>query len=403
MTAWLNVIGVGADGLDGLSARAKECLIAAEIVVGGRRHHAMTDSLSKRRIYWPSPFSALIDTVRGLKPQRVVVLVSGDPLWYSAGEIFAKEFSYSEVCFHPHVSAFQLACSRMGWSLAEVETLSIHGRPVEQIAACLHPGAKFVALTSDRTAPDLVARLLVANCYGPSKMTVLGKMGTSRESRHDGVANSWQVEHPSDNIANLHTLCIHCAPEEGASLMPTGSGLPDHAFETDGVMTKREIRALTISALSPYRGALLWDIGSASGSVAIEWMRSARNARAIGIEPNENRRRMATVNARKLGVPNLSLVAGRAPEALASLPVPDAVFVGGGLSSGAAETAIDCVMPYGRVVANAVSLESESRLERLHAKFGGNLVRVNISRAEPIGRLRGWKSLMPVTQWTFVK
>lgn len=401
MTVWLSVIGIGADGLASLAPSALQRLKSAKVVFGSSRLHALTRELGKVRVTWPSPFSVMIGELRKLTGQQVAILVTGDPLWYSAGTRLAKEFQANEIEFFPHLSAFQLACARMRWNLSEVETLSVHGRPEESLLKWFAPEAKLVILTSGQETPSRVARLLVDNGFGPSELAVLGMMATPSESRREGTAESWPSKHDAQDLPGFHTLCVKCKPNDTAQILPYGPGLPDSVFETDGVMTKREVRALTISALAPRRGALLWDIGSGSGSVAIEWMRTARDAMAIGIEPHSGRRRMARDNANRLGTPELQLVDGHAPEALSGLPRPDSVFIGGGLSTNTVEAAIGRISPFGRVVANAVSLESESKLERLQSRLGGTLIRVSIQRTQPLGQLRGWKQLMPVTQWTY--
>ncbi|MEM9050036.1 MAG: precorrin-6y C5,15-methyltransferase (decarboxylating) subunit CbiE [Pseudomonadota bacterium] len=397
MTAWLDVIGIGETGWAGLSPTAQARLRAAQIIIGGRRHHALAPDLAARRILWPQPFRAMTEEVRALRGTPTAVLVTGDPLWYSAGARFCTLFAPVEITFHPQLSAFQLAAARMGWSLADLDTLTVHGRPTEQAIPFFAHGARLLILTQDAGCPARIAQLLCAAGYGSSRLTVLGALGGAEESRIDGIAASWDAVAPA-----FHVLAVSCEAAPGARPLPR-TGLPDDAFAHDGKMTKREMRALTLSALAPTRGARLWDIGTGCGSVAIEWMRAARDMAAVGIEPDAARRAMAASNAARLGAPRLSLIEGRAPEALADLPAPDAVFIGGGLSEAVIDAAIAALPRLGRLVANAVTLESEARLIAAQARHGGTLTRLSVARAEPIGGMRGWRPMMPVTQWVWVK
>ncbi|MCB1493669.1 MAG: precorrin-6y C5,15-methyltransferase (decarboxylating) subunit CbiE [Rhodobiaceae bacterium] len=394
--AWLHVIGIGEDGLDGLPPASRAALEGAEVVIGGERHQTLTDGLSAERLTWPSPFSAMIGTIRSYAGRQTAIVVTGDPLWFSAGEAIAAEFAPEDVRFYPHVSAFQLACARMGWSIRSVATLSIHGRPASRILPDVRPGARLVVLTSGGQTPAEVARLLTFQGYGPSRLTVLADMGGPTEYRIAGVAESWEEIAP-----DFHTLCIECEAAEGTAILPRGPGLPDDAFVHDGKITKQEVRAVTLARLAPERRALLWDIGCGCGSVSVEWMRMAPYARAIGIEPDAARRDMTLRNAEALGAPALELVAGAAPDALAGLEAPDAVFIGGGLSKETVSACLAALKPHGRLVANAVTLESEQLLADLQATYGGALCRLAVSRAEPVGRYRGWRPFMPVTQWSF--
>ncbi len=368
------------------------------MILGGARHHTLTDGLDAKRIAWPSPFDALIGTLRDLRGQRVVVLATGDPLWFSVGAKIGQAIDAAEITFHPQLSAFQLAAARMGWSLADVETLTVHGRPVEQMIAFIQPDARLLILTTGEETPGQIAQFLAARGFGASRMTVFANMGGDKELRFEGVARDWAHEVPAFN-----TLAVDCIAAPDAALMPRVPGLADSLFQHDGTMTKREVRAVTIAKLMPMRGALLWDIGTGCGSVAVEWMRAARYARAIGIEPRADRRAMAAANALALGVPRLELIDGLVPEALDGLESPDAVFIGGGLSEETYVAAWSALKPLGRLVANAVTLESQAVLLALHQRHGGDLVQLSVSRAEPVGPHTGWRPFMPVTQWSLVK
>ncbi len=395
---WLHIVGIGEDGMDGLTPATRAVVEAAEVIVGGNRHHTLSINARAERIAWPSPFDAMIETLHAHKGKRAVVLVTGDPLWFSVGARIGREIPAGELVYHPQLSAFQLASARMGWSLADVETLTVHGRPVEQMIAFIQPDQRLIVLTTGAETPDQIAKFLADRGFGNSKMTVLAAMGGTREERFDGLAHSW-----SHTVPAFNTLCIECIAAPDAALLPRVPGLADALFISDGTMTKQEVRAATLAKLMPMRGALLWDIGTGCGSVAIEWMRAARYARAIGIEPRADRRAMAAQNALALGAPKLELIDGTVPAALQTLDAPDAVFIGGGLSRETFDAAFAALRPLGRLVANAVTLESEAELIALHKIHGGDLVKIQTHRAEPVGRLTGWRPCMPVTQWSLIK
>ena len=398
MKSWLHIVGIGEDGLEGLAPATRAVVKSAEVIVGGERHHRLSGDVFGERVKWPSPFDALIEKLRALRGRTVVVLATGDPLWFSIGARIGRAIDPVEITYHPQLSAFQLAAARMGWSMADVETLTVHGRPVEQMIAFIQPEQRLLILTTGDQTPGEIANFLTTRGFGQSKLTVLAAMGGNNEQIFNGHAETWDHEVPSFN-----TLAVECIAAPDAALLPRVPGLPDDFFEHDGTMTKREVRALTIAKLMPMRGALLWDIGAGCGSVAVEWMRAARDAQAIGIEPRADRRLMASKNALSLGTPQLQLVDGSAPLALIELPPPDAVFVGGGLTNEVFDSAWAALKPLGHFVANAVTLESEKILMELLEKHGGELSRLAVSRAEPVGQYHGWRSFMSVTQWSIVK
>ena len=395
---WLHIVGIGEDGMDGLTAAARSIVSSAEVIIGGERHHKLSEQVTAERMSWPHPFDALIETLKGLKGKRVVVLATGDPLWFSVGARIGRSIPAKEIAFHPQVSAFQLASVRMGWSMADLETLTVHGRPIETMIAYIQPEARLLILTTGAETPAKIAEFLSNKGFGGSRMTVLAAMGGENEKRFDGVASSWAHQVPEFN-----TLAVECVADPDAALMPRIPGLADDLFVHDGTMTKREIRAVTLAKLMPMRGALLWDVGAGCGSVAIEWMRAASYAHAIGIEPRADRRTMAASNAEALGTPRLELIEGTVPDALSGLDAPDAIFIGGGLSVETAEICLRALRPLGRLVANAVTLESEEILMSLQREHGGELVKLQVNRAEPVGPKTGWRPLMPVTQWSLVK
>lgn len=397
-TPWLHIVGIGEDGLNGLTPAVRTLVETAEVIFGGDRHHEMTSDIQAERVTWPSPFSAMIDELEHHKGRRLVVLVTGDPLWYSAGAKIGRMLGAENITYHPHLSAFQMAASRMGWSLADLDTLTIHGRAPERIVPYLAPEARLLILAQDRTTPEAVARLATENGYGGSHISVLSHLGGPQESRTDGTAADWAHEVP-----DFHTLALECVADNDTVVRTRVPGLPDDAYEHDGNLTKREVRAATLAKLVPVRGGLLWDIGLGCGTIAIEWMRAARDARAIGIEPREDRRSIAAANAARLGAPDLQIIAGSAPAALEGLEAPHAIFIGGGISERVFEICWEALKPFGRLVANTVTLESEAVLLRLAEAHGGELVRISVERAAPVGSLHGWKPLMPVVQWSLTK
>ncbi|MEM0988400.1 MAG: precorrin-6y C5,15-methyltransferase (decarboxylating) subunit CbiE [Pseudomonadota bacterium] len=408
---WIDIIGIGEDGVAGLSPAALAALERAETVIGGDRHHSLTQGLKAQRIAWPHPFDALIDTIRAHKPRPLAILATGDPLWFSVGARILREIPAAEVTVHPQLSAFQWAAARMGWSLADIETVTAHGRPAAQVIPYFWPGARLLILTAGAETPGQIAQALSAAGYGASAMAVLGALGGAGESRHDGTANAWAEQDPAVGLPAFHTLAVHC---QGAPATPLPRwGLPDDAFEHDGKLTKLPIRSLTLARLMPARGEVLWDIGVGCGSVAIEWMRAASDAIAVGFDPKPDRLATARQNANRLGAPRLTLIDGAAPEALDTVPAPkgtqadlrrpDAVFIGGGLSEAVFQRAWDALPPGGRLVANAVTLESEAVLLTLHARHGGTLMRLATQTASPVGGMTGWRPAMPVTQWALIK
>ena len=397
--AWLDIIGIGEDGLDGLSKSALESLENAEVIVGGDRHHKLTPDCKAQRIAWPSPFNAMIEEIKSHKGKRIVVLVTGDPLWYSVGARILKAIPKEEVRFFPQLSAFQLAACEMGWSLADCDTLTIHGRANSQIVPFLAPCARLLVLTKDASSPGAAAKILTERGFGKSKITVLAAMGGERQERFDGVAESWNHEVP-----DFHTLAIECEASMDAKWYPRTGGLPDEAFKHDGQLTKQIVRAATVSALKPFPNALLWDVGAGCGSVSIEWMRGAREARAIAIEANAERVSMIKENSIELGSEKIIIAEGKAPEILDGLERPSAIFIGGGLTlDGVFEGCWEALVSGGRLVANAVTIESEAKLIALQEAHGGELSRISVQQAEPVGKYQGWKPFMTVTQWVVDK
>ncbi|MBW4499568.1 MAG: precorrin-6y C5,15-methyltransferase (decarboxylating) subunit CbiE [Scytonema hyalinum WJT4-NPBG1] len=401
MHKWLSVVGIGEDGLSGLSAIARSLVERAEAIVGGKRHLAMLPSDDPReKLIWTSPISDSIEEILRRRDQSVCVLASGDPMCFGIGVTLTRKIPISEMTIIPAPSSFSLACARLGWSLTEVETLSLNGRPPAVIQATIYPKARLLILSEGKETPAIVADILTKRGFSDSKITVLEHMGGSQERIIEGTAASWTTT----ELADLNTIAVECIADAGVVPLPRLAGLPDDAYHHDGQLTKREVRAITLSALAPTPGQLLWDVGAGCGSIGIEWMRSHPRCRAIAIEQNSTRLQYIADNAAALGTPYLQIVAGKAPAALKDLPQPDAIFVGGGATTeGLFEVCWEALRPGGRFVANAVTVESEQKLLQWHNQVGGELIRVAVQRAAPIGGFLGWKPMVPVTQWVVVK
>ena len=396
MNPWLTVVGMGDDGPAGLAPAARAVVEQARVVVGGQRHLDLLGPGERERIPWPRPFNTLTATLGGLRGRAVCVLATGDPTCHGVGSILAERFGPDAVRIIPAPSAFSLARARLGWAAQRVESLSLHGRPVELVQAFIQPGSRLLALSSNADTPGEVARLLRERGYGRSRLTVLSHLGGGAERVHRTTAESYRR---GDEVADLNTLAIECVAESDAPLAPRTPGLPDELYEHDGQLTKREVRAITLAALAPVPGQLLWDIGAGCGSIGIEWMRTHPRCRAIAIEPDARRIELIAANAAALGTPGLEVVRGRAVPALEGLGAPDAVFVGGGITEpGLLDRCWAALAPGGRLVANVVSIEGESVLGDWQRSHGGSLTRIAIARCEPLGRFRGWRPLMPVTQ-----
>jgi precorrin-6Y C5,15-methyltransferase (decarboxylating) len=400
MIPWLTIVGIGEDGIAGLPPIHRDLIAAAKFIVGGERHLAMLGDTEAETQSWASPLSLTVAEILKRRGTPVVVLATGDPMHFGIGVTLAKKVARDEIAIHPHLSAFTLAASRLAWPLAEVECLTFHGRPIELLTAAVTPRQKLMILSHDSTTPGLVAARLAALGYGPSRFIVLEHMGGAKERVRETVAADWA----SGDVADLNTIAIECRPGPNARILHRGFGLPDEAFRHDGQLTKREIRATALSALGPLHGELLWDIGAGNGSIAIEWLRHDRSLRAIAIERRPERAAMIRENAAALGTPNLKLVEATVPEALENLPSPDAIFIGGGGGTpGLIGKAWAALKPGGRLVAHAVTVESELALFAGYHAYGGEVTRLSIARMQPVGGYHGWKPLMPVTQWRVLK
>ncbi len=397
---WLAVVGLGEDGLDGLSSAARRLLAQAAFVVGGRRHLALAGPLAAETLVWPSPIEHALDRIEAWRGKSVCVLASGDPFFFGVGTMLTRRFAPAEMIAVPAPSAFALAASRLGWSQQDCALLSLHGRPLEAIIPHLEPGARILALSWDDATPWKLAGLLTARGMGRSVLTVCEAMGGPRERVRAAHAQSFAL----DNVAALNTIALDVVADREARVLPRAAGLPDEWFEHDGQISKRDIRAITLAALAPRRGELLWDVGAGSGSVAIEWMLADPANRAVAIEARHERAARIGRNALSLGVPALSVVTGAAPHAFGDLPQPDAVFIGGGSSAPeVVERAYDALRPGGRLVVNAVTLETQAACVGWRAHRGGELAQIATAYAEPVGRFTGWRAAMPVVQWRLTK
>ncbi len=405
MTPWLTVIGVGAGGLAGLDGIARRALAEAQLVVGGERHQAMiSDSdigADAERFTWTCGIDRTAREIGKWRDKKVAVLVTGDPMNYGAGTTLARYFDPQEMIVIPHPGAFSLACARMVWSIPDVTTMTVHGRALTAVNLHLRPDARIVALSWNGETPMQVAAMLSERGFGPSRLTAFCNMGAADEERFDGTASDW----PHGRVADLNTICIECVAGPDALWWPRMPGLPEDAFVHDGQITKREVRSVTVSALGPMPGELLWDIGAGSGSVAIEWLRAVDGAQAVAVEKDSGRAANIRINADNLGVPRLDIVEGEAPAVFDSLEgPPDAVFVGGGhVAPGLFEHAFGALRPGGRLVANAVTLDGEAQLVRWGEKLGGTFTRLAVARSDAVGRRTALRPMMDVMQLKVIK
>jgi precorrin-6Y C5,15-methyltransferase (decarboxylating) len=397
---WLAVVGVGEDGIDGLTPAARRLVAQACFVVGGKRHLALAGPLTAETMVWPSPIENALDVIESRRGRSVCVLASGDPFFFGVGAMLMRRFKADEMMTIPAPSAFALAAARLGWSQQDCALVSLHGRPLEAIIPHLRPAMRILALSWDDATPAKLAALMTARGMGRSKLTICEAMGGPRERFRTTEAQGFAL----DNVAALNTIALEVVADHGARVLPRAAGLPDDWFEHDGQITKREIRAITLSQLAPGGGELLWDVGSGSGSIAIEWMLADPTNNAVAIEVRHDRAQRIARNALSLGAPGLSVVAGEAPQVFADLATPDAIFIGGGASApGMIERAFDALAAGGRLVVNAVTLETQAACVDWRARWGGELAQIAVAHAEPVGRYSGWRAAMPIVQWRLVK
>ncbi|MGW5115392.1 precorrin-6y C5,15-methyltransferase (decarboxylating) subunit CbiE [Streptomyces noursei] len=403
----LSVVGIGADGWEGLSPAAQRELVAAEVLIGGARQLALLPAeCAGEREPWLSPLRPAVPGLLAAHAgRRVCVLASGDPMFYGIGrtltEVMAQDAAVRRpLRVVPHPSSVAYACARLGWAVEDTEVVTLVGRPAANVVRALHDGRRVLVLSAGPATPGEVAELLRERGFGPTRMRVLEQLGGARERVVEGRAERWDA--PAGDPLNV--IALDCVRAPDALRLPVVPGLPDDAYEHDGQLTKRHVRAATLAALAPAPGELLWDIGGGSGSIAVEWLRAHRSCRAVSVERDVARAARIDRNAGALGVPALRVVQGAAPAALTGLPTPDAVFIGGGLTApGLVDACWEALPPGGRIVANTVTLESEALLTQWYRRHGGELVRLAVAHAVPVGGFTGWRQAMPVTQWSAVK
>ncbi|MEO1197921.1 MAG: precorrin-6y C5,15-methyltransferase (decarboxylating) subunit CbiE [Pseudomonadota bacterium] len=393
--AWLTIIGIGSDGRAGLGEAAREALDMAETVYGGTRHLTLAGVNGTRGRPWPQPFSQGLSEVLARRGTPTAVLATGDPMHFGIGATLARHLRADELRVLPSVSAFSLAAARLGWPLQDAGLISLHGRPVERLVRHLVPGARLLVLTGSGAQLPEIGELMTKHGFGASSVTVLADMGDADEQRHNVPARDLTATN-----ADLVTLAIACVAGPDYVHLPVVPGLPDDAFLHDGQLTKREVRAATVAALSPLRRGVLWDVGAGSGSVAIEWMRCHPDLSAICFERDAERLAMIARNRKALGVPELEIVAGSVPETLSGQPRPDAVFLGGAVADETVfQASWSALTPGGTFVANAVTLEGEAALIARQSGHGGDLVRMDISHLTEVGPYRALRPRMAVLQW----
>ena len=365
---WLTLVGIGEDGYPGLGKQARRALLQASRIVGAARQlELLPPCIGAARETWPTPFS--LEPLLARRGQPTCVLASGDPMLFGVGASLARQLPATELRVLPAPSSLSLAAARLGWALQEVACLSLVARPLAALQAQVHDGRRLLVSLSPAGRAELERRL-------------------------DGLAGDWSLPRAAD----LNLVAVECRAGAGAVRLPLTPGLADEAYRHDGQLTKRDVRAVTLAHLAPCPGELLWDVGAGCGSIGIEWMRAHPSCRAIAIEANDERQEHIRHNRDALGVPTLHLVAGSAPEALLELPEPDAIFIGGGVTAeGVLETCWERLRPGGRLLANAVTLQSERVLLDWQQRLGGDLTRLGVAHARPLGGFDTWRQALPIT------
>ncbi|WP_445179932.1 precorrin-6y C5,15-methyltransferase (decarboxylating) subunit CbiE [Pseudomonas sp. McL0111] len=399
MAPWLTVVGIGEDGFKGLGKNARHALLRASRIIGGQRQlDLLPVCIRGERQLWPSPFS--LAPVLEYRGEAVCVLASGDPMFYGVGASLSRQVPGAEMLILPVASSCSLAAARMGWPLQDVTILSLVARPLAALNAQLFGGVRLLLLSNDGHSPAAVAALLRDRGFGGSRISVLEHLGGAAERRIDSTANEWDAT----EVADLNMIAIECRADVDAPRLSRLAGLPDSAFKHDGQLTKRDVRAITLARLAPTPGELLWDVGAGSGSIGIEWMRAHPGCRALAIEADDGRQQLIEHNRDALGVPGLQLIRGSAPQALAGLERPDAIFIGGGVTrEGVLDTCWAQLKPGGRLVANAVTLQSETTLMNWRERHGGELTRIHVAQAQPLGEFDTWRQALPITLLDLVK
>ncbi|CUK06356.1 Precorrin-6Y C(5,15)-methyltransferase [decarboxylating] [Ruegeria denitrificans] len=391
---WLTVLGLGEDGLDGLPPASRQVLERAKIIMGPPRHLSLTPDTAAQKVEWPVPFADGLPILTGFRGRPTVVLASGDPFWFGAGSVIARNFEAGEWTALPGQSTFSLAAARLGWPLESTLTFGLHAAPLTRLRPDLAPGVRAILLLRDGKAVAELATYLTETGFADTCLHVMEALGGPRE-RSRSVSLTEALLGGFD-----HPVCVGLEVAGEGRAFPKASGKPDEIFETDGQITKRPVRALTLSALAPQRGEHLWDIGGGTGSISIEWLMCDPTLTATTIEPRADRAERIRRNADTLGQDRLNVVHGTAPGSLGGLTLPDVVFIGGGLSNELMEWLHAALPEVTRLVANAVTLESEALLAQWQNKLGGELLRIELAQASALGPRRGWKSAFPVVQWS---
>lgn len=401
-TPWLTLIGIGEDGRAGLSEAAKIQIEKANFIIAGDRHLAMIGPVSAKTQTWPVPFENGIADILARRGQPTCVVASGDPFFYGVGATLSRHIPSEEMITIPAPSSFSLMAALCGWPLQNCTLTSVHGRPLERLIPFLQPRARILALAWDGTTPLQLAQLLVKRGLGESELIIGEALGGPRQHLTRFTAHALATTDAQFDPLNI--IAIDVTASKNASFIPLTTGLDDDLFDHDHQLTKREIRAITLSSLAPQAGELLWDIGAGSGSISIEWMLRHPSNRAIAIEQHPDRVARIGRNAKNLGVPDLQIFEGRAPERLKDLPVPDAIFIGGGGTNPEIISLALAALPFGgRLVINAVTLETQAELMQRYTTLGGSLLSIDIARADPVGPWHGFRKAMTVLQWTFCK
>ncbi|HGY9627102.1 precorrin-6y C5,15-methyltransferase (decarboxylating) subunit CbiE [Pseudomonas juntendi] len=399
MAPWLTIVGIGEDGFNGLGKQARRAVLSAPRIFGSPRQLALLPRcVAGERLNWPSPFS--LAPVLALRGEPVCVLASGDPMFYGVGASLARHLPAEELLVLPMPSSCALAAARLGWALQDVQVVSLVARPLAALNAHLYSGLRLLVLSNDGDSPAAIAHLLCERGFGPSRLQVLEHLGGPQARQLSGSAEDW----PHGRAADLNLVAIECQASATTLQLSPVVGLPDNAFRHDGQLTKRDVRAITLARLAPRPGQLLWDVGAGCGSIGIEWMRAHPSCRTLAIEADQGRQAHIEHNRDALGVPGLQLVRGKAPEALAGLERPDAVFIGGGVTGdGVLATCWERLRPGGRLVANAVTLQSELALATFRDTHGGELTRLHVAHAQPLGSFDTWRQALPITLLDVVK
>jgi precorrin-6B C5,15-methyltransferase / cobalt-precorrin-6B C5,C15-methyltransferase len=387
------VIGIGADGMAGLAPTSRDELQRAAVIYGSPRQlDLLDDSVTGDRREWPSPMLPALHTLLDGVEGDVHVVASGDPLLHGIGNTLIRLYGPDRVAVLPHVSSVTLACSRVGWAVQDTEIISL---VTAEPHTAVRRGGQAVVMSRDGASPATLARLLTEHERGDSEITVLEQLGGPAERRRSATAREWAARPPGD-VDDLNVIAVHYLPDERVS------SLPDDAFVHDGQITKQTVRAVTLAALASRPGELLWDVGAGAGSIAVEWCRSQPGCAAVTFERDELRRKRIRFNAAAFGV--RVDVRGAAPDDFDGAPDPAAIFIGGGLTQpGLLDACFDRLPAGGRLVANAVTAESEAVIAQWYLRLDGELRRFQHYHGEPLGKFTGWRPAMPVTQWAVTK